>query len=119
MRFAKTLLLLILVSPFADLAQGHDHWINHGGFRNKAGEYCCGENDCAAMDIGSVRITAGGYDVHGYGTINGVMGGRSNRIRVDETVPFSEVQRSSDGVFWRCHRPDGSRRCFFVPDQMM
>jgi hypothetical protein len=32
-----------------------------------------------------------------------------------ETVPFGETQPSPDGAFWRCKRPDGSRRCFFAP----
>jgi hypothetical protein len=32
-----------------------------------------------------------------------------------EMVPFSEAQPSPDGAFWRCRRPDGSRRCFFAP----
>jgi len=32
-----------------------------------------------------------------------------------EIVPFSEVQPSPDGEYWRCKRPDGSRRCFFAP----
>jgi hypothetical protein len=32
-----------------------------------------------------------------------------------ESVPFAEAQPSPDGEFWRCKRPDGSRRCFFAP----
>ncbi len=32
-----------------------------------------------------------------------------------ETVPYGEVLTSEDGKYWRCHRPDGSRRCFFAP----
>ena len=32
-----------------------------------------------------------------------------------EKVPFTEAQPSPDGAFWRCKRPDGSRRCFFAP----
>jgi hypothetical protein len=32
-----------------------------------------------------------------------------------EAVPFSEAQPSPDGEFWRCKRPDGTRRCFFAP----
>jgi hypothetical protein len=30
-------------------------------------------------------------------------------------VPFNEAQPSPDGEYWRCKRPDGSRRCFFAP----
>jgi hypothetical protein len=32
-----------------------------------------------------------------------------------EAIPFAEAQPSPDGEFWRCRRPDGSRRCFFAP----
>jgi hypothetical protein len=32
-----------------------------------------------------------------------------------EIVPFNEAQPSPDGAYWRCKRPDGSRRCFFAP----
>ena len=32
-----------------------------------------------------------------------------------EVVPFTEAQPSPDGSYVRCHRPDGSRRCFFAP----
>ncbi len=32
-----------------------------------------------------------------------------------EVVPFSEAQPSPDGAYWRCKRPDGSRRYFFAP----
>jgi hypothetical protein len=47
-----------------------------------------------------VHIAASGYLLHG-----------------TETVPFSEAQPSPDGAYWRCKRPDGSRRCFFAPPQ--
>ena len=32
-----------------------------------------------------------------------------------DSVPFNEAQPSPDGEFWRCKRPDGTRRCFFAP----
>jgi hypothetical protein len=32
-----------------------------------------------------------------------------------EFVPMSEAQPSPDGAYWRCKRPDGTRRCFFAP----
>ena len=37
--------LLTIVSP----ALTHDHWINHGSFRNAGGEWCCGEGDCFSL----------------------------------------------------------------------
>ncbi len=118
-KFSCGLACGIFVTAFAGPALAHDHWINHGGYRNKAGEHCCGGEDCAALDPGAVRSTASGYTVKGYGTINGIMGRLSSRVQIEEIVPYSEVQRSRDGRFWRCQRADGSRRCFFAPDQMM
>ena len=76
-------------------------WINHGQKRNAAGEWCCGEGDC--FEIQPVRVTAAGYYLPQTG----------------ETVPFAEAQPSPDGKFWRCKRPDGSRRCFFAPPPAM
>jgi hypothetical protein len=43
------------------------------------------------------------------------MGATGYNIYGNEMVPFSEAQPSPDGAFWRCKRPDGSRRCFFAP----
>jgi len=34
-----------------------------------------------------------------------------------ETVPYSEALPSEDGKYWRCQRPNGTRRCFFAPLQ--
>jgi hypothetical protein len=97
--------LLVLVSSLL-LAQcllldsgalAHDSWISRGGLRNTAGEWCCGDGDCPALNY-TPRVTTSGYQLQ-----NG------------EVVPFSEAQPSPDGSFVRCHRPDGSRRCFFAP----
>jgi hypothetical protein len=94
-------------------ALAHDSWISQGGLKNGAGEWCCGEGDCAVLDEGSVAYTARGYEVHGSGTISS--GAGAIRERYDEIVPVSEAQPSPDGMYWRCKRPDGSRRCFFAP----
>jgi hypothetical protein len=82
---------------FDSAALAHDSWISRGGLRNTAGEWCCGDGDCPALNY-TPRVTASGYQLQ-----NG------------EVVPFSEAQPSPDGSFVRCHRPDGSRRCFFAP----
>jgi hypothetical protein len=79
-------------------ALAHDSWISRGGHRNAAGEWCCGEGDCFIVPSEQVSVTAQGYSLF-----------------KSETVPFSEVQPSPDGAYWRCKRPDGSRRCFFAP----
>lgn len=81
----------------AELAVAHDNWINKGGFRNGAGEWCCGEGDCFMVE--PVRTTANGYLI----------------LATGELIPEREAQPSPDGKFWRCKRPDGSRRCFFAP----
>lgn len=99
----------MLVTP----AAAHDNWISRGGLKNMAGEWCCGEGDCALMDKGSVAAKAYGYVVHGYGTIVAKDG--PVRVLVDEIVPLAEAQPSPDGAYWRCQRPDQSRRCFFAP----
>lgn len=81
----------------AELATAHDSWISKGGHRNAAGEWCCGEGDCFMVE--PVRVTANGYLI----------------LATGELVPEREAQPSPDGKFWRCKRPDGSRRCFFAP----
>jgi hypothetical protein len=91
--------LLVIVSLLsATAAPAHDSWISRGGHKNAAGEWCCGAGDCFVVPGQSVSMTAQGYRLFGA-----------------ETVPFSEAQPSPDGAFWRCKRPDGSRRCFFAP----
>jgi hypothetical protein len=78
-------------------ASAHDSWISRNALRSPSGEWCCGEGDCPALNY-TPRATSSGYLLD-----NG------------EVVPYSEVQPSPDGTFVRCHRPDGSRRCFFAP----
>lgn len=114
------LAVLLLLVP----AYGHDSWISRGGHKNTAGEWCCGDGDCALIDadtddVPTVKITAAGYEVHGMGTIFGASAAGNVRMRIDEIVPFSEAQPSPDGAFWRCKRPDGTRRCFFAPPPSM
>ena len=109
-RLALVFTALLLVAPDTS---AHDTWIYGGGYRNAAGEWCCGEGDCALMSPGSVALTSRGYEIRGVGTIN--QGESSRYERYDELVPQSEAQPSPDGAFWRCKRPDGTRRCFFAP----
>ena len=79
-------------------APAHDLWISQFRLRNAAGEWCCGASDCVAIKAQDIQSSPVGYKL-----ING------------EIVPYSEVQPSMDGAYWRCMRPDGSRRCFFAP----
>ena len=93
-------LLVIPALLVASLALAHDSWISRGALRNAAGEWCCGEGDCFTIPAEEVNVSANGYLLFG-----------------SETVPFNEAQPSPDGAYWRCKRPDGSRRCFFAPPQ--
>lgn len=58
---------------------------------------------------------AGGPTHDGYVILPGPtaeIGASSQSI---EMVPFADAQPSPDGAYWRCKRPDGTRRCFFAP----
>jgi hypothetical protein len=94
--FRSLLVIVAVLSTTA--ASAHESWISRGGHKNAAGEWCCGVGDCFVVPGQSVSTTAQGYRLFG-----------------SETVPYSEAQPSPDGAFWRCKRPDGSRRCFFAP----
>jgi hypothetical protein len=89
--------------------RAHDSWISRGGHRNGAGEYCCGEGDCFVIPAPQVRSVAAGYQI----VVLPKQGSGENARA--ELVPSAEAQPSPDGAFWRCRRPDGSRRCFFAP----
>jgi hypothetical protein len=98
----RVLIALSLVLSFGSLAFAHDSWISRGKFRNAAGEWCCGEGDCFVVPGEQIHFTPAGY-----------------RLLDSEIVPYSEAQPSPDGSYWRCKRPDGSRRCFFAPVPLM
>lgn len=83
-------------------AHGPAEWIQQGGYKNAAGELCCGERDCAELAPGDVSITAAGYYVRS----------------IKETVPFTQAQPSPDGHYWRCQW-GGERKCFFAPPPAM
>jgi hypothetical protein len=89
----KIMLILLLAAP----VPAHDSWISRQS-NPITKEWCCGEGDCFVIPSQNVRLAVDGYHLFEV-----------------ETVPFSETQPSPDGAFWRCKRPDGSRRCFFAP----
>lgn len=92
---------ILLVLQAIEPGSAHDSWISRGGYRNAAGEWCCGDNDCVALSKDDVIAGPNGWQIKS----------------IRETVPYSEGAPSPDGKFWRCKRPDGSRRCFFAPPQ--
>ena len=98
--------LLWFVRP----AAGHDSWISRGGLKSPSGEFCCGEGDRFVVPSAQVHAMADGYHLDGY---TQVIDGHDGPV--NEVVPYSEAQPSPDGAYWRCKRPDGTRRCFFSP----
>jgi len=98
MRVMIAILLALELAGALSIAHAHDSWISHGGHRNTAGEWCCGEGDCSALPSEHVRVTPDGY-----------------LLDDGELVPFAEAQPSPDGAYWRCRRADGTRRRFFAP----
>jgi hypothetical protein len=107
MRVAR-LAVLCCALLLAGAASAHDSWINRGGHKNGAGEWCCGEGDCFVVPKERIAVTG-----EGNGIVHGPLVGIGAPLH--EAIPFSEAQPSPDGEFWRCKRPDGSRRCFFAP----
>ena len=105
----RLILAALALAGTLTASPAHDSWISRGGLRNSAGEWCCGEGDCFVVAPERIVVTAGGY------AIVGPQAGADGHAVPVEVVPFSEVQPSPDGAYWRCKRPDGSRRCFFVP----
>lgn len=109
---------ILLLTSFSALA--HDIWINRGAYKNPAGEWCCGAEDCGVVSPNAVKAGIGGYSLRGdvtYGV--GVTGnpadGPTRHDSVNELVPYSQSLPSPDGSYWRCKRPDGTPRCFFAP----
>lgn len=93
--FALAFLASIAVFVSTAVAFAHDSWINRGGFKNTAGEWCCGDYDCKSYTRTS--STATGWMIEG------------------ELVPFDEAMPVAppDGQLTICRRPDGTRRCVF------
>jgi hypothetical protein len=95
-------------------------WISRGTYKNPAGEWCCGADDCGVVSPNAVKAGNGGYSLAGAVTYGkGVTGndadGPTRQENVNEIVPYSQSLPSPDGAYWRCKRPDGSQRCFFAP----
>ena len=93
--------IAIVTVIIASAAVAHDSWISRNQARSPiSGEQCCGDHDCFVIPADRVQMNGIGYDL---------------LLTPVETVPFRETLPSQDGQYWRCKRPDGSRRCFFAP----
>lgn len=113
-------LLVLVLSLLYYSALAHDAWISRGGFKNPAGEWCCGAEDCGVVSPSAVKAGSGGYSLSGSVTYGEAVTGNAHdgptwQETVNETVPYSQSLPSPDGAYWRCKRPDGSPRCFFAP----
>jgi hypothetical protein len=111
-------LMLAAMAWCALRADAHDSWISRGGLKSPSGE-----GDCFVIPAIYVAARADGYRV--IVTKSGRAPspeGIDKRVSpfdpdlMSEIVPYAETQPSPDGAFWRCKRPDGSRRCFFAPN---
>lgn len=105
---------------FISTTFAHDAWISRGTYKNPAGEWCCGAEDCGVVSPDAVKALKGGYSVVGTVTYGeAITGNKSDgptrQDNVNEVVPYSQSLPSPDGAYWRCKRPDGSQRCFFAP----
>jgi hypothetical protein len=97
---SRILLTAAAIFSFTSIAYAHDSWISRGGFRGpQNGEWCCGASDCFVVPSSSVKPSNDGFELD----------------VTKETVPYKEALPSVDGQYWRCHRPNGTRRCFFAP----
>ncbi len=102
-----TLMLLTLAQ-----AHGPAAWVERGGYKNAAGELCCGERDCGFQVGGSIRYEKGGYRVNADFQVGS--GANIMIVHVEEFVPEAEATPSPDGTYWRCYW-GGKRKCFFAP----
>ena len=117
--FTRSLFAVALVLS-SSAAFAHDIWISRGTYKNPAGEWCCGAEDCGVVDKNAVHAKTGGYSVIGAVTYGQAITGNpadgpTVRQNVNETIPYSQAMPSPDGAYWRCKRPDGTPRCFFAP----
>jgi hypothetical protein len=99
-RFAGGCLIFACLIGVAATASAHDSWISRGQFKNQANEWCCGDIDCVIIPEQRVHANGIGYELI---------------FEKIEVVPYGEALPSMDGQYWRCHKPDGTRRCFFAP----
>jgi hypothetical protein len=109
----RLLLAALALAGAVTLAFAHDDgtgegaWIGNQAERNPiSNEWCCGEGDCFVIQKNLVHRMPGGFLVD-------VMDPAGNLH--PEFVPDAEISPSVDTQYWRCRKPDGSRRCFFAP----
>jgi hypothetical protein len=124
MRSILSALVVLFLSTQA-MAHGEADWIQKGGYKNPAGELCCGERDCAKFISGTVKHVPGKYIIEAYFLLDyfeydefGESAGElKQRIEYySDVVPEHEAQPSPDGQYWYC-KWSGVRKCFFAPPE--
>lgn len=121
--FLPIVLACAVSSLFVSSVFAHELWISRNNYKNPAGEWCCGAEDCGIVSPDAVKTVKGGYALRGPVTYGkGVTGneadGPTRSEQLNEVVPYSQTLPSQDGAYWRCKRPDGSARCFFAPQNL-
>jgi hypothetical protein len=101
---------IVLLSLIPTLAHSHQWELVYGPTPWIPNE-CCGDNDCFVVPNDLVTERSVGYVVS--------IPDQGTGWLVTEIVPYQEARRSMDGRYWRCKKPDGTRRCFFSPAPSM
>lgn len=97
-------MMFVVMMILCSTALAHDDlhlsdWIGKGGYKSPGGLSCCGVDDCPVVyGVTPVSLPAPGF-----------------RLATGEFVPLSESLPSEDQNYYRCHHPNGQRRCFFFP----
>ena len=112
--------VLSVSSLCATAVFAHELWISRHSYRNPAGEWCCGAEDCGVVSANAVKAGKGGYSLrgpvtYGMGVTGNAADGPTRQEDINEIVPYSQTLPSVDGAYWRYKRPDGTPRCFFAP----
>jgi hypothetical protein len=93
------------VGATAALGHGAWQWIeDYRLYDPQTGDWCCGKNDCGAIEGDGISQTSLGYQIKATG----------------EVIPYSRViWESPDGKPWRCWNTYGERkgltRCLIMP----
>lgn len=93
----RTFIAALILCAMPAYAHGPAEWIQRDGYKNAAGELCCGERDCFEIEADNVKAVDGGYLIKS----------------TNEFIPHNEAQPSPGG-YWRCQW-GGQRKCFFAP----
>lgn len=94
------------------LASAHDSWISKGVYKNKNGEWCCGDYDCRSYQ--HVETNEKGWIIDNSEIKDAKVGDPKGKefVPYDDPATIDKVV-PPDGGLTICRRYDGSRRCVF------